>query len=164
MKVVMIGDTRYHLPYVDLIPFDARQNAALGDEIKAAGEILVPIIANKAKSKGETVWVIDGAHRCIHAAALGLKAPLAKYRKFASDDDEADFVRRVNLHRRHLAPQQLEEEREKRIARIVELRELPRIGREARCQLRTGPGAGHIPYFPVCRRNQLARRAGVEFA
>lgn len=123
MRIVMIGDTRYHLPFIDLIPFDEKQNAALGKEIEEAGEVLVPIIANKAKSTKADIWVTDGAHRCIHAAHFGLNAPPAKYRTFKTEDDEKDFVRRVNLHRRHLTPEQLEEEREKRIARIVELRQ-----------------------------------------
>jgi hypothetical protein len=119
IRTVMIGDKRYHLPFVGLIPFDAEQNSGLRREIEEAGEILVPIIANKGKSKGADIWVTDGAHRVIHASDLRLDAPPIRYRKFDSDEDERDFVHRVNLERRHLAAAKLEMMRRERVERIA---------------------------------------------
>ncbi len=121
-KTVMIGDKRYHLPFIDLIPFDHEQNQALKAELHEAGEVLVPIIANKEKSKPNDVWVTDGAHRAEHASTLHLDPPPVKFRSFADDEEERDFVLRVNLHRRHLSPQQLEHERRKRVERVAELK------------------------------------------
>jgi hypothetical protein len=121
-KTVIIGDKWYHLPFADLIPFDPEQDAALGREIAEAGEVLVPVIANKGKSTGRQVWVTDGAHRVLHCARLRLDPPPVRYRRFEDEAEELDFVLRVNLHRRHLSPQQLEQERQKRIERVAELR------------------------------------------
>lgn len=118
MKTVMIGDRCFKLPFVDLIPFDAEQLAHLRHSIKEDGRVHVPIICWKEKKD----VVIDGSHRVIFSAELGLKPPPITYHSFSSEEEARDFCEKINHERRHLSQEQLMKNRQERLKRIAEAR------------------------------------------
>lgn len=123
VRTAKIGERIFHLPFVDLIPFDDEQNASLGHAIMEDGRVKEPVVGWKEKSNGH-VTVIDGAHRCLWAERHGFdkdKVPV-RYESFATEEEAIDECRRLNLARRHLTGQQLEQERRKRIEKVAELR------------------------------------------
>lgn len=122
MRTVMIGDKRYHLPHLDLIPMSAADDAALGRSIEEYGGAFDPIFASKGKSKGANVWVVDGAHRVIHLERLKLDPPKVIFRAFEDDEEELEFARDANFDRRQMSAGEVERERRARIDRVAERR------------------------------------------
>lgn len=122
MKIVMVGEKKFKLPFLDAIPFDPEQDTSLGKAIEEAGEVYISIVCWKEESTSTTLFVVDGAHRIIHAARLGLVNVPIKMKSFDSEDEARDYCERINLERRHLTAAQLRLLRDSRIERITELR------------------------------------------
>ena len=118
MKTVMIGEKKFHLPFLEEIPFDPHQLKDLGSSIEEAGSILIPVLCWKEKKTATSETVVDGAHRVLEAHRLNIKVPVC-YRSFENEAEAREECERINFERRHLAPQQLVARREKRIARIA---------------------------------------------
>lgn len=121
-KVVMVGERRFRLPFLDLIPFDDEQDAALGSAIREAGKVKVPVLCWKQKKTSTEDTVVDGAHRVLWAAELKLDRVPIRYESYDSEDEAKADCEEINLERRHLSQQQLESERRRRIERVAELR------------------------------------------
>lgn len=122
MQTVMVGDRRYHLPFVDLIPFDEGQDKQLGEAINEAAEVLVPVVCWKEKKGASEDTVIDGAHRVRWASYHGLKSVPKVYRSFDSEEEAKAECERINLDRRHLTEQQQTKARAARIERVAAMR------------------------------------------
>src|SRR5262245_13522878 len=123
VKTVMVGERRFHLPFVDIIPFDKDQNESLGEAIRQAGAVLVPIVCWKEKHTRQEDTVVDGAHRVTWAAHHGLtKVPIIQ-RSFDSEDEARDECEILNTERRHLESTKLALLRTARIQRIAERRQ-----------------------------------------
>jgi hypothetical protein len=120
---VKVGSVTYHLPFVDLIPFDAQQLARLRDSIREQGRVRVPVLCWQDKRTDETEWVVDGAHRVLVAAELGLVEVPRSHAAFDSEQAAREECQRLNRDRRHLTAEQLDAMRQERIERVVERRE-----------------------------------------
>lgn len=121
-KTVMVGDKRYHLPFVDLVPFDAEQDQELGKSIYEAGRAYVPAIGWKEKSSTNDVWIIDGAHRLQWCAQHGIDAPKVLLESFDSEDEAKERCEELNLERRHLTEAARAKHRRERVERIAQRR------------------------------------------
>ena len=122
VKTVMIGDRRYRLPFLDLIPMSDGDNAALGRAIREAGRVKVPIVCWKEKKSSAEDTVVEGAHRALWAAELKLDTVPVRYESYDSDEEARADCEEMNLDRRHLSPQELEQRRRARVERVAELR------------------------------------------
>ncbi len=122
MKTVMVGDKRFHLPFIDLIPFDTEQNKQLGESINEAGAVLVPVICWKEKKGSSEDTIVDGAHRAQWAAQHGIMKLPVVYRSFDSEEAAKAECERVNADRRHMTTDQQKKARAERIGRVAELR------------------------------------------
>jgi ParB-like chromosome segregation protein Spo0J len=143
MKTVIVGDRKYHLPFADLIPFDAEQDARLGESINEAGMILVPIICWKEKKGSSEDTVIDGVHRVQWASKHGIMKVPVIYRSFDSEDEAKAECERVNADRRHLSKEQQKKHREDRIKRVAELRAQGESERAIAEKTGTSPAQAH---------------------
>jgi hypothetical protein len=121
-KIVMVGERKYRLPFIDLIPFEESQNADLGKAIEQAGKVLVPIVCWKERKTSTEDVVVDGAHRVLHASRLEFASIPKIYRSFEDEEEAKAECEAINLERRHLSPNELTPAREKRIKRIAEMR------------------------------------------
>jgi transposase len=122
VKTVMVGDRRFRLPFLDLIPFDDDQNATLGEAIREAGKVKVPVACWKEKKSSSEDTVVDGAHRVLWAAQLMLDKVPVRYESYDSEEEAKAECEEINLHRRHLSQRQLELARRLRIERVAELK------------------------------------------
>ena len=118
----MIGDHKFKLPFLDLIPFDGDQLQRLHDSISAAGKVNVPIICWRQKHTSGEDTVVDGAHRVLIAAKLGLKIRVIKH-SFDNDEEAQSACEIFNYERRHLTSDQLRDLRLARIDRIAAARD-----------------------------------------
>lgn len=94
----------YSRRYTDLVPpHSEKQRVALRNSIEAAGKVLVPILVT------EDDELLDGAHRLLDAAELGLPAKAVPFTvvKGLSDDKKRDLALSLNIHRRQLTQQQI---------------------------------------------------------
>lgn len=121
-KIVMVGERRFRLPFIDLIPFDEKQNQALGEAIKLAGAVKVPIVCWKEKKTSSEDVVLDGAHRCVWASKNHLDKVPKVYLSCASEEEAAAAVEELNGFRRHLVAQALHELHQSQIARMAAMR------------------------------------------
>lgn len=122
IKTVMIGEIKYHLPLIDLIPFDPEQDKQLGAAIEEDGEVLEAVVCWKEKSTKTERYVVDGAHRVRHAARLKLDSVPAKMRSYESEEDAKADCEQRNLNRRHLGDAEREMARRARVERVAEMR------------------------------------------
>lgn len=122
MKTVMVGERRFRLPFLDLIPFDDEQNAKLGEAICQDGRVHVPVVCWKEKKASAEDTVIDGAHRCEWASVHKLDKVPVVYRSFDSEEEAKAECERLNLDRRHLGSAALHALRLQRTERVAELR------------------------------------------
>lgn len=123
MKTVMIGEKKFHLPFLDLIPFEVNQLAGLRSAIKESGAVLIPVICWKEKKTTTSETVVDGAHRIIEAANQGLKSVPLKWMSFASEEEAMAECELLNAYRRHLTADELHALRQARIERIAARRQ-----------------------------------------
>jgi hypothetical protein len=119
---VIVGDKCYKIPFAEDIPFDEKQFADLENDIQEAKEVQIPIILWKEKSTTTTETVVDGVHRLLIAAKLGLAQVPTEYRFYASEEEARSACRRINVHRRQLTAEQLAQLRTERIKRVAEMR------------------------------------------
>jgi len=117
----MIGNRRFKLPYIDLIPYDDDQLAALTNDIREDGRVIVPIVCWKEKKKSGEDIVIDGAHRCVVASDQKLDSIPIRYESFESEEEAVAAVERINDIRRQSTPQQVEKRRRARVDKVAEL-------------------------------------------
>ena len=123
VKTVMIGDHRFKLPFFDLIPFDHEQDNNLGEAIREAGAVLVPVVCWKEKKSSGEDTVVDGAHRIFWASKLGLtKVPIDRL-SFADEDAAKEECERLNFQRRHSPEELLRANRIARLERIAARRQ-----------------------------------------
>lgn len=121
-KVIMIGDRKFHIPFVDLIPYDDAQMAELKRSIEEMGGVQEPIVCWKEKhKKGEDV-VVEGAHRTISVSELGLGKIPMRLVSFKSEAEAKDYCIRANVDRRQLTVAQQQEYRQDRIQRVADQR------------------------------------------
>ncbi len=121
-KIVMVGEHRFRLPFIDLIPFEDEQNEDLGASIKEAGEVLVRVVCWKEKATTNEDTVIDGAHRVIWAHKHGLTKVPVDRRSYASEEEASEACEELNDSRRHSPAEQVKKRRAARIERIAERR------------------------------------------
>jgi hypothetical protein len=122
MKTVLLGDRRYKLLFLDLIPFDEKQAEALKESIEDKQGVLVPVVCWKERHKDGEDTVVDGAHRVLFASELGLaKVPLSQ-RSYETEEDAKDDCERLNIDRRHVTPQEQKARREARLERVAAAR------------------------------------------
>ncbi len=121
-RTVKVGDHRFILPFIDLIPFDESQDTSLGDSIKDEGAVLVPVLCWKEKKGADEDTVIDGAHRVLWAAKHGLDNIPRSYRSFPSEQEAKECCESLNYERRHLTRSELSEARKARVERVAERR------------------------------------------
>jgi hypothetical protein len=124
---VVIGETTFWLPYRDrLPPLSAEERKELKADIAKRG-IMTPIIFCRVLgnamiqrnhsafpcAREEDVVVIDGANRVEIASELGLRdeqVPMMRRGDYTTTRQEFDvLVDDLNLHRRHLTPEQRRE-------------------------------------------------------
>jgi len=120
MQKVTIGERTFFLPFVDVIPISAEDDAALGASIEAAGRIREPVVSWKDKRTSNNDWIIDGAHRVLHAARLGFKKVPVRIESAKTEEEARRICVEQNAHRRQMTPEQLLEHRN---ARIIEARQ-----------------------------------------
>lgn len=123
MKSVTIAGHRYKLPYIDLIPFSGGDLKDLTDSIRLRGKVIQPIVVWKERHTTGEDTVIDGAHRAEIAAELGLKKIPVIMESFASEKEARERVEELNDARRHSPMADLQERRQDRLGKIVEMRE-----------------------------------------
>jgi hypothetical protein len=122
VKTVIIGERRFRLPFLDLIPMSGEDNAALGRAIREAGKVKVPIVCWKEKKTSSEDTVVEGAHRALWAAELKLDKVPVRYESYDSEEEARADCEEMNLDRRHLSQQELEQRRRARVERVAELR------------------------------------------
>jgi hypothetical protein len=122
VKTVMVGDKRFLLPYLDLIPFDPQQLDALRESVREVGAVLVPVVCWKEKKSSGEETVIDGAHRVLIASELGLAKVPVQWRPYDSEESAREDAERLNYDRRHLGTAELQERRAARIVRVAAAR------------------------------------------
>jgi ParB-like chromosome segregation protein Spo0J len=121
-RTVMVGDVKYRLPFIDLIPYEDDQNERLGKAIEEEGAVLVPVVCWKEKSTKADRFVVDGAHRVAHAARLKLDTVPVKMRPYESEEEAKAECESTNLDRRHLPASSLNAALKARVERVAELR------------------------------------------
>lgn len=122
VRVVMVGEHRFRLPFVDVIPFDVDQDEELGASIKEAEEVQVDVVCWKEKATTNEDTVIDGAHRVIWAHKHGLKKVPIKRRSYASEQEAIDACMELNDKRRHSPDDDRKRRKAERVARVAERR------------------------------------------
>jgi hypothetical protein len=122
VRTVKIGERKFRLPFLDLVPFAEDQVADLDASIEEVGAVIVPIVCWKEKHTDEEDTVVDGAHRVLKAAAMKLaKVPISQ-RSFASEEEASKECKRLNYDRRQATTEQKQEWRADRVKEVVELR------------------------------------------
>jgi hypothetical protein len=96
--------------------------AALTNDIREDGRVIVPIVCWKEKKKSGEDIVIDGAHRCVIASDQKLGSIPIRYESFESEEDADAAVERINDVRRQSTQQQVEARKRARIDKVEELR------------------------------------------
>jgi hypothetical protein len=84
--------------------------------------VRVPVLCWQDKRTHETEWVVDGAHRVLVAAELGLESVPVGHASFDSEAAAREECERLNRDRRHLTADQLAVLRKDRIGRVAEAR------------------------------------------
>lgn len=105
--MITVSKREFHLPYQDLLPLMAEgEFAQLVQDIRERG-VLVPILLD------EGLNILDGHHRLRAVAQLeaeGTEVPLPmEIRPGLTEAEKRDLAYAVNLHRRHLTPEQRRE-------------------------------------------------------
>ena len=100
---IRVGDVEFKFKFTEQMPALAYEEfEQLFFDIAWRG-ILVSIIIDENNN------VVDGKHRLIVAHILSLKNIPFDVRPCLDDEEKADMARDINLHRRHLAPAQIQE-------------------------------------------------------
>jgi ParB-like chromosome segregation protein Spo0J len=95
-KQITTGDQTFTILFPDLLrPLTASEYAGLREDVKRRG-IVVPIIID------EDYGVIDGIHRLLLAAELGITVP-TDMRRDLSPEEKRELAVAVNEHRRQLS-------------------------------------------------------------
>ena len=101
-----IGLNTYHLVYHDLLPpLSPEEYEALKADIQEHG-IKIPVFIAPIPGQPYHYEVIDGGHRTQIAAELGLPQILTKYEHNLDSATRRTLAENLNLHRRHLSPDQ----------------------------------------------------------
>lgn len=122
MKTVKIGNHTFRLPYVDMFPFDDKEADDVRESIREVG-ISIPVLCWQEKKKADEDTVIDGAHRVLFAAELGMKKVPRMHRSFESEEKAREECERINIDRRPVAASVVKERRRARIERVAARRQ-----------------------------------------
>jgi hypothetical protein len=120
LPTVVIAGTTYTILFPDLVrPLNTGERLTLRESIRTCG-IRVPVAID------EDNGIIDGGNRAQIAEELGLASLRTETHPGLTLEQKAELAISLNAHRRHLTQrdrQELHEQRNQRIARIVEQRQ-----------------------------------------
>jgi hypothetical protein len=122
MNSVRINETVYYLPFVDEIRMDPADDADLGASVELAGRVREAVVCWQQKSGGDSEWVIDGAHRLLHAQRLGLKEVPVRHESCKDQKAALALCHELNDARRQQDRNALNKSRKGRIEKVAEMR------------------------------------------
>jgi len=132
LERIQLGDTTFYVLYSCVVPsLSETEFEALCSDV-AHNQVLIAIIVD------ERSIIIDGVHRARAAQKVGLKQIPVQVRPGLSEQEKWKLAQDLNLHRRHLTPEQIQqiikENREKLPQMAITLRQqgnsLRQIGEE----------------------------------
>ncbi len=122
VKQVQLGTILYSLPFVDEIPMDDDDIAALRESIRKKGRVREPVLCWQEHKANGRETIVDGAHRVTLAAELGLEAVPRRYQSFDSEEAAREECKDLNENRRQLSEEQKRVRRGSRIERVAAAR------------------------------------------
>jgi hypothetical protein len=135
-RTYTVGKKTYTALFPDLLPpLTPEARAGLKDDIAKHG-VLVPVIVDEHNG------IIDGIHRLEIAAELGCQVSV-EVRRGMSPEEKRDLALSLNVHRRHLTPEELQRLRQERIARVAEGRRQGKSIRTLAAEEKVSPGQVH---------------------
>jgi ParB/Sulfiredoxin domain len=115
-KAVTVGQRTFTLPFADLLPeLSERELTDLREDIRCNG-VVVPIIVD------EHDGVIDGVHRLILAAEVGLTDVPVVVRAGLTHARKTALAISINADRRQLGPETIKRLKAERVGRVVAAR------------------------------------------
>jgi ParB-like chromosome segregation protein Spo0J len=104
LETVQLGDTTFYVLYSRVVPpLSETEFEGLCSDVAEKKEVLIAIIVD------ERNIIIDGEHRARAAQKVGLKQIPVQVRPGLSEPEKWKMGQDLNLHRRHLTPEQIQQ-------------------------------------------------------